>query len=244
MSPRSRSPACLVVFAKAPVRGGVKTRMQPFLSEDDCLRLHSLLLRLWMGRLRDWDLGTVHKTVFLTPLGADRVERDLRLDAPADVAIETQQGEDLGQRLSHALNQKWNEGFRKLVFIGTDSPLLEIGDLQAAFQALDETEVVLGPATDGGYYLIGFSSFLPDLFSGISWGTSEVFRETVHRLEATSIRWQRLRENFDLDTYEDLVNLRRVLKECPSALPGPNDQELVALVERLVTSSSGVRECP
>ena len=242
MSPRTTSPACLVVFAKTPVRGGVKTRMRPFLSEDDCLRLHLLLLRLWMGRLRDWDLGPVSKTVFMTPLGVDRVEPDLKLEAPEDVAIETQQGNDLGQRLSHALNQKWSEGFRKLVFIGTDSPLLEIGDLQAAFQALNEAEVVLGPATDGGYYLIGFSSLLPALFSGISWGTSEVFRETVHRLEAASIRWQCLRENFDLDTYEDLVNFRRVLKECPSTLPGPNDQELAAFVARLVTSS-GVREC-
>ena len=80
---------------------------------------------------------------------------------------------------------------------------------EAAFQALNEAEVVLGPATDGGYYLIGFSSLLPTLFSGISWGTSEVFRETVHRLEAASIRWQCLRENFDLDTYEDLVHFRR-----------------------------------
>jgi len=239
--PRSRSPACLVVFAKAPVRGGVKTRMRPLLSEDDSLRLHLLLLRLWMGRLRDWDLGPLHKTVFLTPLGADCVEPDLSLDAPPNVAIETQRGEDLGQRLSHALSQKWNEGFRKLVFIGTDCPLLEIGDLQAAFQALNEYEVVLGPAADGGYYLIGFSSLLPDLFSGISWGTSEVFRQTVHRLEATSIRWERLRENFDLDTYEDLVNLRRVLNECPSALPGPHDQELIAFVVGLVTSS-GVPE--
>ncbi len=241
MSPRTTSPACLVVFAKTPVRGGVKTRMRPFLSEDDCLRLHLLLLRLWMGRLRDWDLGPVCKTVFMTPLSVDPVEPDLKLEVPDDVAIETQQGNDLGQRLSHALNQKWNEGFRKLVFIGTDSPMLEIGDLQAAFQALNDAEVVLGPATDGGYYLIGFSSLLPTLFSGISWGTSEVFRETVHRLEAASIRWQRLRENFDLDSYEDLVNFGRLLKEFPSTLRGPNDQELAAFVARSVTSS-GVRD--
>ncbi|HEX2520788.1 MAG TPA: hypothetical protein VHP35_01615, partial [Terriglobia bacterium] len=67
-------------------------------------------------------------------------------------------------------------------------------------------------------------------------------RETVHRLDTASIRWQCLRENFDLDTYDDLVKFRRVLKECPSMLPGPNDQELAALVDRLVTSS-GVPEC-
>ena len=240
MAPPAESQTCLIVFARTPVRGSVKTRMRPFLSVEDCLRLHSLLLRLWMGRLRDWDLGPVHKMVFLTPLG--RAEPDLKLNAPEDVAVETQQGEGLGERLSHALNQKWNEGFRKLVFIGTDSPVLGVEDLRAAFQALDQSEVVLGPATDGGYYLIGFSALLPTLFSGISWETSEVFRETVQRLETNSIRWQCLRESFDLDTYEDLVNFHRLLKESPSALPGPDDQELAALVARLVTSS-GMPQC-
>jgi rSAM/selenodomain-associated transferase 1 len=175
----------------------------------------------------------------MTPFSVDGVEPgpELKPDVPANVATETQQGNDLGQRLSHALHQKWNEGFRKLVFIGTDSPLLEIEDLQAAFQALNEAEVVLGPATDGGYYLIGFSSLLSELFSGISWGTSDVFGQTIRRLEIASVRWQRLREHFDLDTYDDLVKFRRVLKEYPSMLPGPNDQELAAFVERLVSSS-------
>jgi len=240
MSTPAESQTCLIVFARTPVRGSVKTRMRPFLSEEDCLRLHSLLLRLWMRRLRDGDLGQVHKTVFLTASGP--AEPDLKLDAPEDVAVETQQGESLGERLSHALNQKWNEGFRKIVFIGTDSPVLGIEDLQAAFQALDQSEVVLGPATDGGYYLIGFSTLLPALFSGISWGTSEVFRETVQQLETNSIRWQCLRESFDLDTYEDLVNFHRLLKESPSVLPRPDDQELAALVARLVTSS-GMPQC-
>jgi uncharacterized protein len=239
MTHLAESQSCLIVFARTPVRGSVKTRMRPFLSEEDCLRLHSLLVRLWIGRLRDWDLGQVHKTVFLTASGP--AEPDLKLDAPENVAVETQLGEDLGERLSHALNQKWNEGFRKLVFIGTDSPMLGTEDLQAAFQALDQSQVVLGPATDGGYYLIGFSAFLPALFSGISWGTSEVFRETVQRLERNSIRWQCLPESFDLDTYQDLVNFHRLLKESPSALTGRDNQELVALVKRLVTS--GMPEC-
>ena len=240
MSAAAESQTCLIVFAKTPVRGSVKTRMRPFLSDEDCLRLHTLLLRLWMGRLRHWDLGQVHKAVFLTP--SARAQPDLKLDTPEDVAVETQQGEGLGERLSDALKQKWNEGFRKLVFIGTDSPVLGIEDLQAAFQALDQSEVVLGPATDGGYYLIGFSTLLPALFSGISWGTSEVFRETVQQLETNSIRWQCLRESFDLDTYEDLVNFHRLLKESPSVLPRPDDQELAALVARLVTSS-GMPQC-
>jgi rSAM/selenodomain-associated transferase 1 len=217
--------------------------MRSFLSEEDCLQLHSLLLRLWMGRLRNWDLGQAHKALFLSPLGAGRAAPDLLLDVPPGVAVETQQGGDLGDRLSHALNHKWNEGFRKIVFIGTDSPALRVEDLHAAFEALDASEVVLGPATDGGYYLIGFSARLPMLFSSISWGTSEVFRETVELLETNAIRWQRLRESFDLDTYEDLVNFHRLLKESPTVLPSSDGQELAAFVRRLVTSS-GTPQCP
>src|SRR5262245_31425262 len=229
--------ACLIVFAKSPVRGAVKTRMRPFLSDEDCLLLHSSLLRLWMRRLRDWDLGQVHKSVFLTSL-ADSLEREVKVNLPETVAVETQQGNDLGSRLCCALVQKWNEGFRKLVFIGTDSPLIGIRDLQAAFQALDDNEVVLGPAFDGGYYLIGFSTLLPALFSGISWGTPEVFRETVQLLNASSIRWQCLSEGFDLDTYQDLVTFHRLLREPSFSLPNPEDHELVALVARLVSSSA------
>jgi rSAM/selenodomain-associated transferase 1 len=195
-----------------------------------------------MGRLRDWDLRQVQKTVFLTPLDTDHAEPGWKLDAPEEVAVETQQGNDLGERLSQALHQKWNEGFRKLVFIGTDSPGLQIEDLQAAFHALDQNDVVLGPVTDGGYYLIGFSALLPVLFSGIAWGTSDVFRQTVQQMELHSLRWQRLRESFDLDTYEDLLHFHRLLKESPPALSGPSEQELVALVARLV-ASSGISQC-
>ena len=239
MAVPTESRACLVVFAKTPVRGKVKTRMRPFLSEEDCLRLHCLLLQLWIGRLRDWDLGQMHKALFLTPLGAGRYDPDLMLDAPPGVIVETQQGSDLGDRLSHAFNHKWNEGFRKIVFIGTDSPALRREDLHAAFKGLDESEVVLGPAIDGGYYLIGFSAPLPVLFSGISWGTSQVFRETVQLLERNAIRWQCLRESFDLDTFEDLVTFHRLSEESPTV---PDAEELVAFVERLVTSS-GTPQC-
>jgi len=239
MAVPTESRACLIVFAKTPVRGKVKTRMRPFLSEEDCLRLHCLLLRLWMGRLRDWDLGQMHKALFLTPVGAGRHDPDLVLDAPPGVIVETQQGRDLGDRLSHAFNHKWNEGFRKIVFIGTDSPALRREDLHAAFKGLDESEVVLGPAADGGYYLIGFSARLPVLFSRISWGTSQVFRETVQLLETNAIRWQCLRESFDLDTFEDLVTFHQLSKESPTV---PDAEELVAFVARLVTSS-GTPQC-
>src|SRR5262245_60777911 len=102
MAVPTASRACLIVFAKTPVRGRVKTRMRPFLSEEDCLRLHCLLLRLWMVRLRDWDLGQMHKALFLTPSGAGSHDAELVLDAPPGVTVETQQGSHLGDRLSHA----------------------------------------------------------------------------------------------------------------------------------------------
>jgi 2-phospho-L-lactate guanylyltransferase (CobY/MobA/RfbA family) len=200
--------------------------MRPFLSEEDCLRL-PLLLRLWMGQLRDWDSASAQIDL------PDAVERDrpdlkLKLDAPKEVLLLKHSRERFGRTPVSCTQPEMERGFQKLVFIGTDNPVLGIEDLQAAFQALDECEVVLGPATDGGYYLIGFSALLPALFSGISWGTSEVFRETVQQLETNSIRWQRLRESFDLDTYEDLEKFHHLLKESPSVLR--RRSRLVALV--------------
>jgi rSAM/selenodomain-associated transferase 1 len=223
----------LIVFAKAPIQGNVKTRMQPHLGLENCLKLHLLLVRLWIDRLLDWDLGSVRKTISFTPFGEDRPGG---LDLPPGIDVETQRGRDLGERLSHALHQKWDEGFRRVVFIGTDSPLLDLEDLRAAFQALNQNQVVLGPATDGGYYLIGFSSHLPGLFSGISWGTSLVFKETVQQLERRSIPWHRLREILDLDTYEDLVRFRHSLSQNASVLSEPAGQALRSFIECLAGS--------
>lgn len=233
MPPAAESQACLIVFAKAPILGSVKTRMQPDLAIEDSLNLHGLLVRLWIERLRDWDLGSVHKSIFFSPFGGEQLGV---LDLPPGIDVQTQRGRDLGERLSQALRQKWNEGFRRVVFIGTDSPLLDFRDLQTAFLELNRNPVVIGPATDGGYYLIGFSRHLPDLFSGISWGTPLVFGETVQQLERRSIRWHRLREILDLDTYEDLVRFRQSLSQDTSALSGPTGRALRSFVERLADS--------
>jgi uncharacterized protein len=222
----------LVVFAKSPILGTVKTRMQPRLSEEHCLRLHQALLQYTLTKVAEWELHGLSKTIFFTDSGQEARSAIHALSIPTDVSVEFQVGRDLGERMTFALCKKWDEGFRKVLFIGTDCPLIEVTDLRDAIEGLTTREIVIGPATDGGYYLIGFSALRPFVLSGIDWGTQRVYKQTVQLLRTHSTKWLALRESFDLDTFDDLVRFHRTLSE--AELMSPNLRELFNLVECLI----------
>jgi uncharacterized protein len=224
--------ACLIVFAKAPVLGTVKTRMRPELSDEDCLALYRALLRQTLGKLQRWQFPNLGKAIFFSDCCPEVAFEVGELEPPSGIAVEFQVGQDLGERMTHALRKKWREGFRKVLFIGTDSPLISLQDIEAAIQALESHEIVIGPATDGGYYLIGFSSFSPFVLAGIQWGSSRVFEQTIQVLEARSMKWLSLREAFDLDSFEDLVRFQSLRPL--SALTDSGSRELLSLVDRLI----------
>jgi rSAM/selenodomain-associated transferase 1 len=115
---------------------------------------------------------------------------------------------DLGQRMAAFFSAQFQAGAAKVVLVGTDSPTLPLSFIAQAFQQLDRAELVLGPATDGGYYLIGCKEPLPPIFKGIAWGTSAVLGETVGRLPDS--RWQLalLPPWYDVDTVADWQMLR------------------------------------
>ncbi|MFM7353895.1 MAG: TIGR04282 family arsenosugar biosynthesis glycosyltransferase, partial [Microcystis aeruginosa] len=118
-----------------------------------------------------------------------------------------QQGDDLGKRMLSAFAVAFAQGMIRVVLIGTDCPDLNPEILLKAFQLLQRSAVVLGPAADGGYYLIGLSHFVPELFSNISWGTPEVLFETRHRIENLNLQVSYLPMLHDVDVPEDLVGL-------------------------------------
>jgi hypothetical protein len=117
-----------------------------------------------------------------------------------------QHGEDLGERMEHAFRQAFSEGFGKAVLVGSDIPDLKAPVMQQAFNCLRSTDAVLGPAADGGYYLIGFrrDSFLPAAFKGITWSTDSVFEKTRETLESTGLTVSLLPELSDMDSALDL----------------------------------------
>jgi rSAM/selenodomain-associated transferase 1 len=114
-----------------------------------------------------------------------------------------QEGQDLGERMANAFACSFEMGMDKVVLIGTDCPTLQSQHLNEAFQALSNSDLVLGPATDGGYYLIGMKRRADYLFEGISWSTSQVYSETMNVASQHGLTTTLLQELDDIDTQED-----------------------------------------
>jgi rSAM/selenodomain-associated transferase 1 len=115
---------------------------------------------------------------------------------------------DLGERLASLFYTSFRRGARRVVVLGSDSPTLPLQVVQDAFDALDRVDVVVGPASDGGYYLLGARIFVPDLFRGITWGTSEVLQQTRRVLQTTRTSHENLVPWYDVDRARDLERLR------------------------------------
>jgi rSAM/selenodomain-associated transferase 1 len=119
---------------------------------------------------------------------------------------------NLGQRMLafFVVALAWAE---RVVLIGSDAPDLPRDRLSEAFDALERNDVVLGPAADGGYYLLGLARRIPRIFEGIAWGGPDVFQQTTRRLSAAGIRWHELPPWYDVDEPADLAALRKRLRE-------------------------------
>ena len=173
----------MLVFARTPTPGRVKTRLVPRLGEWGAARLHARLTARALRTARAARCGPV----------------ELYDSAK-------QRGADLGERMYRALSQALRR-HRAAIVIGADCPALRAFDVQRAARLLaGGTEVVLAPAEDGGYVLIGARRISPQLFAGIDWGSSMVFAQTAERL--AGFRWKQLRMLWDVDRPEDLERLR------------------------------------
>jgi rSAM/selenodomain-associated transferase 1 len=193
--PRCRT----LVFAKAPKPGQVKTRLHTVLGPEDCAALHPRLVRLTLDKLSRAPLCPVE--LWCAPDCADTFFRNCRHDY--DLDLREQAGADLGQRMHSALHRSL-ETCDAAILVGTDCPSLSRTDIDTACRQLQaETDVVLGPASDGGYYLIGLRQPRPELFTGIAWGTEEVLAQTLARARQQALQVHLLPRRDDLDTPAD-----------------------------------------
>jgi len=121
-----------------------------------------------------------------------------------------QHGRDLGERMKNGFLDGFAKGYKRVVLIGSDIPDLPKNSIEEAFQSLEETDAVIGPAFDGGYYLIGFrqSAFSSQVFEEINWGTATVFDETMKKLKRLRRSVHTLPRLRDIDTVEDLNHLK------------------------------------
>lgn len=222
----------LNIFAKAPVLGTVKTRMSPPLSPAQCLRLHRALLNHTLARMRPLIASGVEASLCLTGTPQQALEQAGRMNAQG-FGVAAQRGAHLGERLGHALTTRFSQGYSRVIFIGTDCPGLGPKTVRDAIRALNRQEVVIGPARDGGYYLIGFAACFPEILQEIPWGTPAVYETTLDRLRRRGVRWKSLERQADLDTFRDLKQFRR--RACQgNSLDDGIDPAFFATIEGLI----------
>jgi len=200
--------ARILVFAKAPVPGQVKTRMIPALDGAAAADLHARLTRHALTSATSADLAPVE--LWCTPDTAHPFFTQLAQDFP--ISLHRQQGDDLGQRMGHAL-QTALQSFPYALVIGTDCPTLGVDALRQALTMLwAGSDAVIGPAADGGYVLLGLRRYDPLVFEGIKWGTASVLEATRARLRQLGWQWGELEQHSDIDRPEDLERVPRAIR--------------------------------
>ena len=200
-----RAEAALVLFAKAPIPGQVKTRLCPPLTPDEAASLHGSFVLDSMERSKaaiQQQKLSLDRVLACAPSAAHVFFKIL--GERHGVRLIDQVGDDLGSRMDQAVSTLCAEGYRRLLIVGTDLPSLPLSIYRDALAQLDRHPVVLGPALDGGYYLLGLTQPAPELFDRIPWSTAEVLKATLARAEAAGLTVGQLQPWRDVDTVEDL----------------------------------------
>jgi rSAM/selenodomain-associated transferase 2/rSAM/selenodomain-associated transferase 1 len=204
------SKAALILFTRFPVPGEAKTRLIPVLGADGAARLQR---RLTLRALRSAE--------FWRAKAGPKANLEIHFAGANKAAMAHWVGDrfcfcsqdegDLGKRMASAFEASFSSGSQATVIIGADCPQLTSGILSEAFERLREDPVVLGPANDGGYYLIGLRRFVPELFSGPAWGTNTVLAASVEILQRLGLKPGLLQPLGDIDRPEDLPIWSRIL---------------------------------
>ncbi|MDE2489766.1 MAG: TIGR04282 family arsenosugar biosynthesis glycosyltransferase [Elusimicrobia bacterium] len=223
----------LIVFAKAPIPGRVKTRLTPPLSPGQAAELYAAFAADSVAAARACGAAAVSVAYAPEPPFPDLNWLD---EAPN---WRPQGPGDLGARLTAAFDAAFRGGARKVAIIGSDCPDLPSETLAEAFRRLDGPPAVLGPAVDGGYYLVGLREPRPDLFADMAWSDSGVLERTLARLRASRTPFALLERRADVDTFEDLKALASRLSEPSGRAPRAREA-----LRRLFAADATSREEP
>jgi hypothetical protein len=193
----------LMVFAKNPDLGKVKTRLAKTIGEEKALAVY---LKLLEHTYAIADKAFADKAIFYS----DRVEEFDILDYYKFPKF-LQKGKDLGERMDRAFGEAFAQGYGKVVIIGSDCYELTDEIIQHAFDLLDEKNVVLGPAKDGGYYLLGMNRHYSHLFRDKKWSTPDVLLDTIIDIQKLKLKYALLPTLNDVDEEDDLGPLRDII---------------------------------
>jgi len=184
----------VILMAKAPVPGRVKTRLMPHYTAEESAAIYRTMTSTVLDRIR-------------------RLFRDIWLaaDNPGhpffsmlSLPIKAQGEGDLGQRMARLMEKSFRKDSKSVLFLGCDSPHMPDARLHQAVSCLRDYDVVIGPVEDGGYDLIALKQCHPAIFAGVPWSTGEVLEKTRRQARALALRYMELDMGFDIDTAEDL----------------------------------------
>jgi rSAM/selenodomain-associated transferase 1/rSAM/selenodomain-associated transferase 2 len=216
----------LAVFARTPVAGACKTRLIPHLGPHGAAAVACQLGRHTLAEADAWRAATASEGAVTLWLAGEPDKLPAAWNSAVTVA--EQPAGDLGQRLEVAIQTEFDRGAQRVVVIGTDCPGVDRHLLVDAFRALHHTDVVLGPALDGGYTLIGLKQPHPDLFRQMPWSTEHLLDATRSRLRQLNLSWTELATLGDIDTPDDLPRFARLAE--PVTDGGLANPHLVSLL--------------
>jgi rSAM/selenodomain-associated transferase 1 len=186
----------LIVFIKAPRPGTVKTRLAKTIGPEAACAAYQTLVAATLAQLS----GLTNVELRFAP---DEALSEIKPWLRESWHAQPQGQGDLGQRLHASFVETFADGAQRVAITGSDCPTVTGQDIKDAWAALNTHDVVLGPAKDGGYWLIALRQPQPGLFHGINWSTDQVLRETIERAEAAGLRVRLLRELADVDTEKE-----------------------------------------
>lgn len=198
----NKSPtSCVLFFVKYPEKGQVKSRLSTEFDETLTVELYKKFVHDLLAMLNKTDFTTV--ICYHPKSTLDKFTMWLG----SHYYYLPQKGENLGQRMKNSFIDAFANNFERAIIIGSDSPDLPLDYINQAFSSLKNHDVVIGPCSDGGYYLIGFTqnTFLPNAFEEINWSTETVFSETMNTLSNNGLKIRILPKWSDVDTLSDLI---------------------------------------
>ncbi|MGC2238316.1 MAG: TIGR04282 family arsenosugar biosynthesis glycosyltransferase [Pyrinomonadaceae bacterium] len=193
----------IIVMAKVPQAGEVKTRLRPFLSGEQAAMLAVCFLQDTIFNVKNLAENVI---VAFTPPDGIEILKDI---LPTDLILIEQDGSDLSERLEAVIEYAASRKFSPIIIIGADSPTLPFEFIQKAIDVFkNKTDAALGATRDGGFYLIGLRGKHPGLFENVAWSSSLVFGQTRANVERLELSLFRLPDWYDIDTADDLIFLR------------------------------------
>ncbi len=190
------STTALVIFVRNPISGKVKTRLAKDIGDERALEIYLQLLHHTLEITRSLSF---RKFIYY----ADEVS-DYDLWSVPGYTKRIQNGNDLGERMLNSFKELFDQGFTRIILIGSDCLQLKTNTLEEAVTLLDSNTSVIGPSSDGGYYLLGLNKLFPDLFVNKPWSTDQVFAKTVDDFINNGISYALLEELSDIDDATDL----------------------------------------